>query len=92
MKQGHSLSTLCHAIKAADIAIILRAAHLGWDPGALAPHVEHTTLQVCDKVSDITETVRDQILPKDTIVTMSNGSFGGLRTQLLNRLRNRVKA
>ena len=92
MKQGHPLATLCHAIKAADIAIILRAAHLGWDPGSLAPHVEHTTLQVCDEVSDITETVMDQILPKDTIVTMSNGSFGGLRTQLLNRLRNRVKA
>jgi UDP-N-acetylmuramate-alanine ligase len=34
----------------------------------------------------------DQILPNDTIVTMSNGSFGGLRTQLLNRLRNRAEA
>ena len=92
MKQGHPLSALGHAIKAADIVVILRAPHLGWDPGSLAPHVEHTRLQVCDEVSDITETVMDQILPKDTIVTMSNGSFGGLRTQLLNRLRNRVKA
>ncbi len=92
MKQGHPLSALGHAIKAADIAVILRAPHLGWDPGSLAPHVGHTRLQVCDEVSDITETVMDQILPNDTIVTMSNGSFDGLRTQLLNRLRNRTKA
>ncbi|GIS89019.1 MAG: hypothetical protein CM1200mP18_17290 [Gammaproteobacteria bacterium] len=55
MKQGHPLATLCHAIKPADIAIIQRAAHLGWDPGSLAPHVEHTTLQVCEGVSDFAE-------------------------------------
>ncbi len=92
MKQGHPLATLRQAIGAADIAIILRSAHLGWDPDSLAPHTEHTTLQVCDQVSDITETVMDQIRPNDTIVTMSNGSFGSLRTQLLTRLRNRVEA
>jgi UDP-N-acetylmuramate-alanine ligase len=92
MKQGHPLTALGHAIEAADIAVILRVPQLGWDPGSLAPHAEHTTLQICDEVSDITGTVMDQILPNDTIVTMSNGSFGGLRTQLLNRLRNRAEA
>ena len=91
MKQGHPIATLCQAIKAADIAIILRTAHLGWDPDLLAPYAKHTTLLVCDEISDITETVMDQIRPNDTIVTMSNGSFGGLRTQLLTRLRDRVE-
>ena len=92
MKLGHSLATMCQAIKSADIAIILRAPQLRWDPASLAPHAEHTTLHVCDTVSDITEIVMDQIRPNDTIVTMSNGSFGGLRTQLLSRLSDRVKA
>src|SRR5690606_5722145 len=89
MKLGAMAARLPASLEAADLVFCYGAAHgkhaLGWDPAKiLAPLGERATAHAdLDKmVDDICQAAQ----PGDTILVMSNGSFGGIHQKLLDKL------
>jgi UDP-N-acetylmuramate: L-alanyl-gamma-D-glutamyl-meso-diaminopimelate ligase len=82
MKLGIHAPELGRAIRDADMTIVFKHDGLHWDPAALAPSGEHTKLHVLESTSEILKILKVQIIPGDTVVLMSNGSFDGLGSEL----------
>ncbi len=82
MKLGIHARELGRAIRDADMTIVFKHDGLHWDPAALAPSGEHTKLHVLESTSEILKILKVQIIPGDTVVLMSNGSFDGLGSEL----------
>ena len=87
MKLGAMKAQLPWSLEAADLAFC-HTAGLGWDAAeALAPMGARA--QTADSIGQLVAQVMAAVQPGDHIVCMSNGGFGGIHTQLLERLRAR---
>lgn len=87
MKQGHHREALAASLSGADAVHVLTPAQLGWSlSDVLAPLGDR--LRVHRRVSDIVDTVMDELNPEQPqhLLVMSNGGFGGIHEHLLQRL------
>ncbi len=84
MKQGAMKDALASSLSAADL-IFCYAANLDWDAqAALAPLGERA--QVHHELDALVAAIARVAHPQDHVLIMSNGGFGGIHTQLLQRL------
>ncbi len=84
MKLGTMKAQLPWSLEEADLAFC-HSGGLGWDAvAALAPMGERA--QVADSIAAVVEQVMAQVRPGDHLLCMSNGGFGGIHKQLLERL------
>jgi len=87
MKLGTMKAQLPWALEEADLSFCLQGNY-GWDArDALAPM--GALAVVTDKVDALADAVVAAARPGDHVLVMSNGSFGGIHGQLLDRLRAR---
>ena len=85
MKLGTMKAQLPWSLEPADLAFC-HSGGLGWDAReALA--IMGDKAQVADNIEQLVQHVTAAARPGDHIVCMSNGGFGGVHTQLLERLR-----
>ncbi|BBP02136.1 UDP-N-acetylmuramate:L-alanyl-gamma-D-glutamyl-meso-diaminopimelate ligase [Sulfuriferula nivalis] len=84
MKQGAMKDALAGSLTSADL-VFCYAANLDWDvAAALAPLGKR--VQVYHDMEQLVTAIVNAALPHDHILIMSNGGFGGIHQQLLNRL------
>ncbi len=84
MKLGTMKAQLPWSLEEADLAFC-HSGGLGWDAvAALAPMGERA--QVADSITAVVDQVLAQVRPGDHLLCMSNGGFGGIHQQLLERL------
>jgi UDP-N-acetylmuramate: L-alanyl-gamma-D-glutamyl-meso-diaminopimelate ligase len=84
MKLGTMKAQLPWSLEEADLAIC-HSGGLGWDATeALAPMGAQA--RVCDSIERTLATVLQLARPGDHLLCMSNGSFGGIHTKLLEAL------
>lgn len=87
MKMGVWSEQLAPSLRHAE-RVLGYGAHLGWDLAAtLAPLGERA--QVFDQLSELVESATSDCQTGDVIVTLSNGSFGGVHELLLEALRRK---
>jgi UDP-N-acetylmuramate: L-alanyl-gamma-D-glutamyl-meso-diaminopimelate ligase len=85
MKLGTMKAALPDSLREAD-RVFCYAANLGWDAhAALAPVA--AKCEVHEDLSALIQSIASQAMLGDHILVMSNGSFGDIHTQLLERLR-----
>jgi UDP-N-acetylmuramate: L-alanyl-gamma-D-glutamyl-meso-diaminopimelate ligase len=88
MKLGIMKDRLAGSLDGAD-RVYCSAAGLGWDAKeALSPLGERA--ESFDRVEDIVRAVVRAARPRDHLLVMSNGSFGGIHERLLRALADRV--
>ena len=84
MKMGATKAALPGSLAAAD-RVYCYAANLGWDvAGALATIAGKTIVR--DDLDELVAAIAAEARPGDHVLTMSNGSFGGIHEKLLARL------
>jgi len=84
MKFGVMKDALPASLKAAD-KVFCYSANLGWDASdALASIAEKSS--VSDDLAQLVDAIVAEARHGDHILVMSNGGFGGIHTQLLERL------
>jgi UDP-N-acetylmuramate: L-alanyl-gamma-D-glutamyl-meso-diaminopimelate ligase len=87
MKLGTMKAQLPWALEEADLSFCLQGNY-GWDArDALAPMGPRAV--VADKADALADAVVAAARPGDHVLVMSNGSFGGIHGQVLQRLRAR---
>ena len=87
MKLGTMKAQLPWSLEETDLAFC-HSGGLGWDAAAaLAPMGDRA--QVADSITAVVEQVMAQVRPGDHLLCMSNGGFGGIHKQLLERLAQR---
>jgi UDP-N-acetylmuramate: L-alanyl-gamma-D-glutamyl-meso-diaminopimelate ligase len=87
MKLGTMKAQLPWSLEEADLAFC-HSGGLGWDAAAaLTPMGERA--QVADTIAAVMDQVLAHVRPGDHLLCMSNGGFGGIHTQLLERLAQR---
>jgi UDP-N-acetylmuramate: L-alanyl-gamma-D-glutamyl-meso-diaminopimelate ligase len=85
MRMGVHRDRLADALGPADLTVLYAPEGLGWDPGAaLAPLGERA--RVFDSVDAIVAFLGVTARPRDHLVVMSNGAFGGIHGKLLAAL------
>jgi UDP-N-acetylmuramate: L-alanyl-gamma-D-glutamyl-meso-diaminopimelate ligase len=86
MKLGAMKAQLPWSLEETDLAFC-HSGGLGWDAvEALAPMGNKAV--VADSIAALVDQVIAQVQPGDHLLCMSNGGFGGIHTQLLQRLRD----
>jgi UDP-N-acetylmuramate: L-alanyl-gamma-D-glutamyl-meso-diaminopimelate ligase len=85
MKLGVMKAALPDSLKDAD-QVFCYGANLGWDAAeALAP-IQHKATTFSD-MEQLVSAIIKQAQPTDHILIMSNGGFGGIHQQILDRLK-----
>lgn len=85
MKLGVMKAALPDSLKDAD-QVFCYGANLGWDAAeALAP-IQHKATTFSD-MEQLVSAIAERAQPTDHILVMSNGSFGGIHQQILDRLK-----
>ena len=86
MRAGQHSAQLAAALASADAVFILAEPELDWDvAAATAPLAERVTLAA--DVATLVGAIAAASHPGDTLLVMSNGSFGGIHERLLAALR-----
>ena len=81
MRAGVHRDTLAPALALADEVLVLRSSPMEWDIDAALATLG-SRVQVFDDVAAVYAAIDRTTQPGDTVVLMSNGSFGGLRERL----------
>jgi UDP-N-acetylmuramate: L-alanyl-gamma-D-glutamyl-meso-diaminopimelate ligase len=90
MKLGVMRDALPGSLAGADL-VFCYAGNLGWDAAAaLAPLSSRAT--VFEDLEAMLKAMRPLLRPRDHVVIMSNGAFGGVHEKLLDQLREMVYA
>ena len=84
MKLGTMKAQLADSLKDADL-VFCHSGGLGWDPREPLA-VMGKRAQVADSIDELLGQIMQAVQPGDTIVCMSNGSFGGIHGKLLAAL------
>jgi UDP-N-acetylmuramate: L-alanyl-gamma-D-glutamyl-meso-diaminopimelate ligase len=84
MKLGTMKAQLADSLKDADL-VFCHSGGLGWDPREPLA-VMGKRAQVADSIDELLSQIMQAVQPGDTIVCMSNGSFGGIHGKLLTAL------
>ena len=84
MKQGVHTETLADSLKLADYVYAMQPDNLGWDLTKALKVLEHS--EVDSSVDGILNKLTKILKPKDHVLIMSNGGFGGIHQKLLDML------
>jgi UDP-N-acetylmuramate: L-alanyl-gamma-D-glutamyl-meso-diaminopimelate ligase len=88
MRMGIHRDTLVPSLEAADRALLFEPPELAWNlRAAVEPFGEK--YHVYDSIEAIIAEVVDSARPRDHIVVMSNGGFGGIHGKLIEALKAR---
>jgi UDP-N-acetylmuramate: L-alanyl-gamma-D-glutamyl-meso-diaminopimelate ligase len=90
MKLGVHKEELAHALQAADQAMLLQPANLGWSLRD-ATAVLGARRSVFDSVDELIPAVAAIASPGDHVLIMSNGAFGGIYRRLPEALQHRPR-
>ncbi|MFN4263032.1 MAG: glutamate ligase domain-containing protein [Thioalkalivibrionaceae bacterium] len=88
MRMGAHADALADALAKADSAWLLREPSLAWDTSDLERRLGDK-LHVCNAISALLNDLCTAAEPRDVLLVMSNGSFGGLHRALLECLTTR---
>ncbi len=85
MRLGVHRAQLAPALRDADEVVILTSPALAWDPGEIAAALGGHA-RALPSVEAILEHLGGELRPRDQVLIMSNGDFGGIHARLLARL------
>lgn len=89
MKLGTHRDALAHSLRAADEIWMYQGPSVQWDvAGAVAPLGERA--KVARDLEQLLQSLAGNAKPRDHVLIMSNGGFGGIHEKLLARLRERA--
>jgi UDP-N-acetylmuramate: L-alanyl-gamma-D-glutamyl-meso-diaminopimelate ligase len=84
MKLGTMKNQLPWALEEADLAFC-HSGGLSWDASSVLARMEDKAM-VCPDIATLVELITNHAQPGDAILCMSNGSFSGIHSRLLNAL------
>jgi UDP-N-acetylmuramate: L-alanyl-gamma-D-glutamyl-meso-diaminopimelate ligase len=84
MRLGTHSDSLAQSLATADIAIIYQPQNVTWNVAELA--TQAANIVICDSLEEIVERFKQEIAQGGHVVLMSNGSFGGIYSQLQDLL------
>jgi UDP-N-acetylmuramate: L-alanyl-gamma-D-glutamyl-meso-diaminopimelate ligase len=91
MKLGSHRDALGHSLRDADLSWLYQPPALQWDvAGAVAGL--GTRARVFSELDELLKALNAELRAGDHVLIMSNGSFGGLHTRLLDALRSRGRS
>ncbi|HUP97980.1 MAG TPA: UDP-N-acetylmuramate:L-alanyl-gamma-D-glutamyl-meso-diaminopimelate ligase [Usitatibacter sp.] len=90
MKLGTMQDRLASSLSDADLVFCF-AKDLGWDPSHALAALGTRAFTLID-MGTLVETLTRALKPGDHVLVMSNGSFGGVHTKLLERLASASRA
>jgi UDP-N-acetylmuramate: L-alanyl-gamma-D-glutamyl-meso-diaminopimelate ligase len=85
MKLGVMKAALPDSLKDAD-RVFCYGANLGWDAAEALSPIQHKAKTYQD-MAQLVDAIVQNAQPKDHILVMSNGGFGGIHQQILDRLK-----
>ena len=85
MKMGHHKDEIAPALVRADHVFLLQPDNIPWEVAEIAAHCIQPTRWTAD-LDKLVDMIVKEAQPKDHILVMSNGSFGGIHQKLLNKL------
>lgn len=88
MRMGVHRESLAAALNEADRVLLYDPPNLGWDMGSVATALGAKCRRL-PTVDAIIDTLVTELKPQQHVLMMSNGSFDGIHSRLLERLRNR---
>lgn len=88
MRMGTHKSALAQSAALADDVIWYQPAGLDWDLSPVVADANNRAL-LLNTLDDIITTISQQARAGDAVIIMSNGSFGGLHTKLIDALKVR---
>jgi UDP-N-acetylmuramate: L-alanyl-gamma-D-glutamyl-meso-diaminopimelate ligase len=90
MKLGTHRDALAQSLCAADEIWMYQGPSVQWDvAGAVAPLGERA--KVAHDLEQLVQSLAQNARPRDHLLIMSNGGFGGIHEKLLTRLRERAR-
>jgi UDP-N-acetylmuramate: L-alanyl-gamma-D-glutamyl-meso-diaminopimelate ligase len=89
MRMGVHKQTLAPSLAGADAVYLFAPPDLGWDAGAVAREVG-SKAATDSSIQALLARLGADLAPGDHVLIMSNGGFGGLHAQLLQKLQGRV--
>jgi UDP-N-acetylmuramate: L-alanyl-gamma-D-glutamyl-meso-diaminopimelate ligase len=90
MRSGHHRADLAASLADADKHFLFQPEDMSWSLADLFG--ADSTATVSGSVAALVEAVAEEAISGDQVVIMSNGGFGGLHRQLLDRLQARESA
>lgn len=88
MKMGHHKDEIAPALVRADHVFLLQPDNIPWEVAEIATKCIQPTNWSAD-IDKLVDMVVKEAQPKDHILVMSNGSFGGIHQKLLEKLANK---
>ncbi len=85
MRMGVHKDSLAPSLELADQVVLYQPAGLGWDLSGVAAALG-TRARVLHSIDDIVTHLVSVMRPRDHVLIMSNGGFGGLHERLLQAL------
>lgn len=88
MKMGHHKDEIAPALVRADHVFLLQPDNIPWEVAEIAANCIQPTSWTGD-IDKLADMIVKEAEPKDHILVMSNGSFGGIHQKLLAKLANK---
>lgn len=88
MKMGHHKDEIAPALVRADHVFLLQPDNIPWEVAEIAANCIQPTSWAGD-IDKLADMIVKEAEPKDHILVMSNGSFGGIHQKLLAKLANK---
>ena len=88
MKMGHHKDEIAPALVRSDHVFLLQPDNIPWEVAEIAANCVQPTSWSAD-INKLVDMIVKEAEPKDHILVMSNGSFGGIHQKLLEKLANK---
>ncbi|MDD7545618.1 UDP-N-acetylmuramate:L-alanyl-gamma-D-glutamyl-meso-diaminopimelate ligase [Actinobacillus porcinus] len=88
MKMGHHKGEIAPALVRSDHVFLLQPDNIPWEVAEIAANCVQPTSWSAD-INKLVDMIVKEAEPKDHILVMSNGSFGGIHQKLLEKLANK---
>lgn len=88
MKMGHHKDEIAPALVRSDHVFLLQPDNIPWEVAEIAANCVQPTSWSAD-IDKLVDMIVKEAEPKDHILVMSNGSFGGIHQKLLEKLANK---
>lgn len=88
MKMGHHKGEIAPALVRSDHVFLLQPDNIPWEVTEIAANCVQPTSWSAD-INKLVDMIVKEAEPKDHILVMSNGSFGGIHQKLLEKLANK---
>lgn len=88
MKMGHHKDEIAPALVRSDHVFLLQPDNIPWEVAEIAANCVQPTSWSAD-INKLVDMIVKEAEPKDHILVMSNGRFGGIHQKLLEKLANK---